>query len=181
MLLFIELNFFPETKPTGKEDEPKEQKSSNIDENIEENGVNNNTADEDKKMKEVENAKASKRKEEEEVDGPSPSKRKRLDDGKEKRRESSDEDEYEEIIPEPREPVSLLPGYELIALIPEEKYVPGPQRPNSRKECEVILLVGLPGAGKTHWALQHIKENAEKRYHVIGADALIAKMTVSGR
>lgn len=113
------------------------------------------------------------------MDGPSPSKRKRLDDAKEKRRESSDEDEYEEIIPETREPVFLLTGYELIALIPEEKYVPGPQRPNSRKECEVILLVGLPGAGKTHWALQHIKENAEKRYHVIGADTLIAKMTVS--
>ncbi|XP_039953054.1 heterogeneous nuclear ribonucleoprotein U-like protein 2 isoform X1 [Bactrocera tryoni] len=170
-----------EPKPAGEEAEPTEQKTSEKAENAEPNG-DDHIAVEDKAedKKEAENAKDSKKKNEEDVDGPSPSKRKRLDDGKEKRRESSDEDEYEEIIPEPREPVSLLVGYELIALIPEEKYVPGPQRPNSRKECEVILLVGLPSAGKTHWALQHIKENAEKRYHVIGADSLIAKMTIDG-
>uniref|UniRef100_A0A0A1WKD5 Heterogeneous nuclear ribonucleoprotein U-like protein 1 n=1 Tax=Zeugodacus cucurbitae TaxID=28588 RepID=A0A0A1WKD5_ZEUCU len=173
-----------ETQPTGNVVEQEEQKSGDKAENVEENGdtqtaVDDKTAD----NKDGENAKESKRKEEEETDGPSPSKRKRLDDDKEKqekRRESSDDDEYEEIIPELRETVTLLPDYELIALIPEEKYVPGPQRPNSRKECEVILLVGLPGAGKTHWALQHIKENAEKRYHVIGADSLIAKMTIDG-
>lgn len=75
--------------------------------------------------------------------------------------------------------MSLLDNYELIALIPEDKYIVGPQRPESRKDCEVILMVGLPGAGKTTWVLNHIKENPAKRYHVIGADALIAKMTVS--
>lgn len=107
---------------------------------------------------------------------PAPKKRKLSND----RRRTLSEDEYEEVEPEVREPVVLLPGYELIALIPEEQYIAGPQRPESRKECEVILLVGLPGAGKTHWTLAHVKENPEKRYHVIGADALLAKMTIDG-
>lgn len=101
--------------------------------------------------------------------GPSPAKRQKLE---------TSEDEFEEIHPVPREQMSLLPDYELIALIPEEKYIAGPQRPESRKECEVILMVGLPGAGKTTWVLKHMQENPEKRYDVIGADALIAKMTV---
>lgn len=103
--------------------------------------------------------------------GPSPSKRQKL--------EVQEEDEYEDIQPVPRDHMSLLEGYELIALIPEEKYIAGPQRPESRKECEVILMVGLPGSGKTTWVLNHIKDNPNKRYHIIGADALIAKMTVS--
>ncbi|KAI8122144.1 Heterogeneous nuclear ribonucleoprotein U-like protein 1 [Lucilia cuprina] len=105
--------------------------------------------------------------------GPSPSKRQKLESPQE-------EDEYEDIHPEPREHMALLEGYELIALIAEEKYIPGPQRPENRSACEVILMVGLPGAGKTTWVLNHIKENPDKRYHVIGADALIAKMTIDG-
>lgn len=76
-------------------------------------------------------------------------------------------------------PLTLLDGYELIALIPEEKYISGPQRPLNRKDCEVILMVGLPGSGKTTWTLNHIQENPLKRYYVIGADSLIAKMTVT--
>lgn len=90
-----------------------------------------------------------------------------------------EEDEFEEIHPIPREHMSLLPGFELVALIAEEKYIAGPQRPESRKECEVILMVGLPGSGKTTWVLNHLKENPEKRYDVIGPDALIAKMKAS--
>lgn len=67
----------------------------------------------------------------------------------------------------------------LIGLVAVEKLVAGPQRAESRKECEVILLVGLPGAGKTHWTLKHIAENPDKRYDVIGPDSFIARMTVS--
>lgn len=79
----------------------------------------------------------------------------------------------------PRETVFLLVDFKLIGLIDENQLISGPQRCESRKECEVYLLVGLPGSGKTHWTLNHIKENTEKRYNVIGPDSLIAKMAVS--
>uniref|UniRef100_W8AEX7 Protein encore n=1 Tax=Ceratitis capitata TaxID=7213 RepID=W8AEX7_CERCA len=171
-----------ELKPTEDTEESNEKLAVDA-EKVEENGdkpASTEAEADEKPSKEDEKTKDKEiKKKDEEDNGPSPTKRKRLD-SKEKRRESSDEDEYEEVIPEPRETVSLLPDYELIALIPEEKYVSGPQRPNSRKECEVILLVGLPGAGKTQWTTKHINDNPEKRYHVIGADALIAKMTIDG-
>lgn len=74
---------------------------------------------------------------------------------------------------------SLLPGYELIGTVGNENLVQGYQRPKTRKECEVILLIGLPGAGKTHWATQHSKENVEKHYNILGVQNLLNKMTVS--
>lgn len=85
----------------------------------------------------------------------------------------------EEEEPKPREPVFLLPDYQLIGLIDENKLISGPQRCESRKDCEVYLLVGLPGSGKTYWTSNFIKENPEKKYDIIGPDSLIAKMTVS--
>lgn len=47
-----------------------------------------------------------------------------------------------------------------------------------REECEMILLIGLPAAGKTTWANKHVEANPEKRYNVIGTNALIEKMKV---
>lgn len=40
-------------------------------------------------------------------------------------------------------------------------------------------MVGLPGSGKTQWALKYAKENPEKRYNVLGAEAVISQMRVS--
>ncbi|KAH8372583.1 hypothetical protein KR009_000148 [Drosophila setifemur] len=127
----------------------------------------------------------------EEDDGPSPNKRPKKDADvekadlqKEKENENEKsqvtEDEYEDVVPEPRETAALLESYVLIGLLRVEQLVPGPQRAASRKECEVILLVGLPGAGKTHWTLKHMAENPDKRFEVIGPDSLIAKMTIDG-
>ncbi|XP_030244617.1 heterogeneous nuclear ribonucleoprotein U-like protein 1 isoform X3 [Drosophila navojoa] len=125
---------------------------------------------------------ASANAEDEDEDGPSPNKRTKTESETEKSAEKSQaaEEEYEDVVPVPRDTVALLPGYVLLALVPIEQLVPGPQRPASRKECEVILLVGLPGAGKTHWTLKHVAENADKRYEVIGPDSIIAKMTIDG-
>ncbi|XP_019864815.1 heterogeneous nuclear ribonucleoprotein U-like protein 2 isoform X2 [Aethina tumida] len=61
-----------------------------------------------------------------------------------------------------------------------ENKVAGPQRPTDRSECEVILMCGLPACGKTHWVREHVKNNKEKRYHVIGNTQLLEKMTVCG-
>ena len=40
-------------------------------------------------------------------------------------------------------------------------------------------MVGLPGSGKTQWALKYSKENPEKRYNVLGAETVLNQMRVS--
>ena len=42
----------------------------------------------------------------------------------------------------------------------------------------MIMIVGLPGAGKTTWGINMQKENFAKRYNIIGTDTLIDKMKV---
>ncbi|XP_062128641.1 heterogeneous nuclear ribonucleoprotein U isoform X4 [Drosophila sulfurigaster albostrigata] len=121
--------------------------------------------------------------EEEDEDGPSPNKRVKTDAETDKaasEKPKSTEEEYEDVVPVPRDTVTLLPGYILLALVPTEQLIAGPQRAESRKQCEVILLVGLPGAGKTHWTQKHVSENLDKRYEIIGPDTIIAKMTIDG-
>lgn len=44
----------------------------------------------------------------------------------------------------------------------------------------MIMIVGLPGAGKTTWAINMQKNHPQKRYNIIGTDTLIDKMRVMG-
>ena len=44
----------------------------------------------------------------------------------------------------------------------------------------MIMVVGLPGAGKTTWGMSMQKEHPDKRYNIIGTDTLIDKMKVMG-
>ena len=43
---------------------------------------------------------------------------------------------------------------------------------------QIIMMVGLPGTGKTSWAEKQQKEQFNKRYTIIGTDSLIDKMKV---
>jgi predicted kinase len=43
----------------------------------------------------------------------------------------------------------------------------------------MILMVGLPGSGKTTWVNKHMAENPKKKYNVIGTSSLIDKMKVT--
>ena len=43
----------------------------------------------------------------------------------------------------------------------------------------MIMLMGLPGCGKTTWTEKHVSENIEKRYNVIGTTRLEDRMNVS--
>lgn len=42
-------------------------------------------------------------------------------------------------------------------------------------------MVGLPGCGKTQWALKHTQENRDKRYNILGTDTVLYQMRVSGQ
>lgn len=87
------------------------------------------------------------------------------------------------VIPDKIEAVEpliteLLEGYIYVNKLPEENLSPGPKRPETRQECEVYMLVGLPGAGKTFWAENHAKENLEKRFNILGTNSLLERMKV---
>lgn len=50
---------------------------------------------------------------------------------------------------------SILPGYKFIGNTPPEARVSGTKAPLTKQECEVIMMVGLPGVGM----LYHIEQS----------------------
>lgn len=84
-----------------------------------------------------------------------------------------------EII-EPPAILELLDGYVYINKVNEEELVAGPKRPSSRLDCEVIMMVGLPGAGKTYWATKHAEKHPDKHYNILGNTDLIDRMKING-
>lgn len=56
----------------------------------------------------------------------------------------------------------------------------GPRRPEARTDCEVIMMIGLPGSGKSFWATKHATENPDKRYTLLGTKYLLERMKIQG-
>ena len=73
----------------------------------------------------------------------------------------------------------LLEGYTLMNAVAEEDRVRGTVPPAKKEECEMIMMCGLPGCGKTTWALKHALENPDKKFTVLGTNNIIDKMKVS--
>lgn len=46
---------------------------------------------------------------------------------------------------------------------------------------QVILMVGMPGSGKTFWARAHAAKHSERRYNILSTGALFDKMKVLHR
>lgn len=92
--------------------------------------------------------------------------------------DEKDEKEKSDSKDPPQVQQDLLSGYTLIGHIEQDNLVHGITRPASRKDCEVILLIGLPGVGKTFWANNHANENNDKHYNILGIQNLLSKMTV---
>lgn len=97
--------------------------------------------------------------------------------------------EPEEVLPEEiteseidqETPIeNCLPEYSFIKKFDISHLSKGPRRPEARTECEVIMLIGLPGAGKSYWALERAKQNPEKRYTLLGTKHLLERMKIFG-
>ncbi|KAI5448142.1 hypothetical protein KIW84_015535, partial [Lathyrus oleraceus] len=48
------------------------------------------------------------------------------------------------------------------------------------KDCELMMLVGLPASGKTTWAEKWVKDHSEKRYVLLGTNLILEQMKVPG-
>jgi heterogeneous nuclear ribonucleoprotein U-like protein 1 len=40
------------------------------------------------------------------------------------------------------------------------------------------MMVGLPASGKTTWVNEHVNDEKEKNYNIIGTNSVMAKMKV---
>ncbi|GLI62665.1 hypothetical protein VaNZ11_005340, partial [Volvox africanus] len=49
----------------------------------------------------------------------------------------------------------------------------------STSECEVIVLTGLPGSGKTTWARRHCEQHPARRYCVLGMQLVLEQMRLA--
>ncbi|NWX48472.1 HNRL1 protein, partial [Steatornis caripensis] len=76
---------------------------------------------------------------------------------------------------------SVPPGFTFIQHLPVGERVRGTLGPKSKAECEILMMVGLPAAGKTTWAAKHAAANPSKKYNILGTNAIMDKMRVRRR
>ncbi|KAK7302692.1 hypothetical protein RJT34_13587 [Clitoria ternatea] len=76
-------------------------------------------------------------------------------------------------------------------LVPEEGFKPWASAVEDRnmvmgptfsdpRDCEVMMMVGLPASGKTTWAEKWVHDHPEKRYVLLGTNLILDQMKVPG-
>lgn len=73
------------------------------------------------------------------------------------------------------------PGFTPLVALPAGQTVRSRPAPTATSDCEVVLMVGLPGSGKTFWARAHMTQHPGKRFQLLGTEELLACMISGGR
>uniref|UniRef100_A0A914W198 B30.2/SPRY domain-containing protein n=1 Tax=Plectus sambesii TaxID=2011161 RepID=A0A914W198_9BILA len=75
---------------------------------------------------------------------------------------------------------SLPEGFRFMNDLGVDERVRGPVGPANKSDCTVLMMVGLPGVGKTTWVRQYLREHVEERWSVLNAETIMAAMKVNG-
>ncbi|XP_011637042.1 heterogeneous nuclear ribonucleoprotein U isoform X1 [Pogonomyrmex barbatus] len=68
-----------------------------------------------------------------------------------------------------------IPEYILMGNVEPKERIAGPRRPDRKTDCEVIMMCGLPAAGKTTWARKHAIDHPDKLYNILALHSLVEK------
>ncbi|XP_013416106.1 heterogeneous nuclear ribonucleoprotein U-like protein 1 isoform X2 [Lingula anatina] len=89
--------------------------------------------------------------------------------------------EFEANFGQKEEPMStILEGFTFLNAVQVESRQRGALPPEKKEDCEVLMMCGLPGSGKTYWANKHVAEFPDKQYCILGTNNIIDKMKVMG-
>ncbi|VDM39562.1 unnamed protein product [Toxocara canis] len=86
----------------------------------------------------------------------------------------------EDLNYEGREELKSQQRMTFMANIEKDRLVRGPTPPASKSECTVLMMVGLPGVGKTTWVRQYLKDHPHEQWTLLSADTVLAAMKVNG-
>ncbi|XGW27851.1 hypothetical protein V3C99_008002 [Haemonchus contortus] len=64
--------------------------------------------------------------------------------------------------------------------LPSTQTERAPVPPDSKSDCTVLMMVGLPSVGKTTWVRRYIREHPKEHWTLISADTILASMKVNG-
>ncbi|XP_048087102.1 heterogeneous nuclear ribonucleoprotein U-like protein 1 [Alosa alosa] len=67
-------------------------------------------------------------------------------------------------------------GFTPLPALQHHERTRAPQPPASREECEVVVMVGMPGSGKTRLAQAIMAQHPDKRYSLLSTDSVLACM-----
>ncbi|XP_041846626.1 heterogeneous nuclear ribonucleoprotein U-like protein 2 [Melanotaenia boesemani] len=73
------------------------------------------------------------------------------------------------------------PGFTPLAALPVNQMVRSISAPTLRSQCEVVMMVGVPGSGKSFWARSLMKQHSDKQYRLLGTEELLTCMISGGQ
>ncbi|XP_015234790.1 PREDICTED: heterogeneous nuclear ribonucleoprotein U-like protein 2 [Cyprinodon variegatus] len=73
------------------------------------------------------------------------------------------------------------PGFTSLAALAAGQRERVTAAPTSKAQCEVVMMVGLPGSGKSFWAQTLMKQHPEKKYRLLGTEELLSCMLNGGQ